>query len=105
MRKRYKSDISREQFKIIEPILLSGRKRTCPRRVDMYEVFCGLLYLLKSGCQWSMLPSDFPAKSTVHYYFKIWNEKPKEEEPSLLERALKKCSWRGSYVQFTEREY
>jgi hypothetical protein len=51
-----------------------------------------------------MLPSDFPAKSTVHYYFKIWNEK-REEEPSLLEQALKKCSWRGSYVQFTEREY
>ncbi|MDE1487090.1 hypothetical protein KKI90_11555 [Xenorhabdus bovienii] len=28
--------------------------------MDLYEVFCDLLYLLKSGCQWCMLPSDFP---------------------------------------------
>ena len=59
MRKPYPSDISREAFKEIEPLLLSGRKQTRPRVVDVYEVFCALLYILKSGCQWSMLPRDF----------------------------------------------
>ena len=103
MRKNYLSDISRETFKRIEPILLSARKKTKPRKVDVYEVFCAVLYLLKSGCQWDMLPSEFPAKSTVHYYFKIWSEKPTEEEPSLLEQALKKCGWRGPKEQWTHR--
>ncbi|WP_244149914.1 IS5 family transposase, partial [Xenorhabdus thuongxuanensis] len=90
MRKTYPSDISREAFQKIEPLLLSSRKRTRPRKVDVYEVFCALLYILKSGCQWDMLPSDFPSKSTVYYYFKLWKEKPSETEPSLLEHALKK---------------
>ena len=103
MRKPYPSDISREAFKEIEPLLLSGRKQTRPRVVDVYEVFCALLYILKSGCQWSMLPRDFPAKSTVHYYFSIWTKKPSETEPSILEQALKKCGWRGPYQQWTER--
>ena len=103
MRKPYPSDISREAFKEIEPLLLSGRKQTRPRVVDVYEIFCALLYILKSGCQWSMLPRDFPAKSTVHYYFSIWNKKPSETEPSILEQALKKCGWRGPYHQWTER--
>ncbi len=81
MRKPYPSDISRKAFKEIELLLLSGRKQTRPRVVDVYEVFCALLFLLKSGCQWSMLPRDFPPKSTVYYYFLIWNKKPSETEP------------------------
>ena len=98
MRKKYPSDISREQFKKIENLLLSARKKTKPRETDLYEVFCGVLYLLKSGCQWRMLPSDFPKWENVYVYFKIWSEQ-KEGHPSLLERALKKNSWRGPYKQ------
>ena len=64
-----------------------------------------ILYLLKSGCQWDMLPSDFPKKSTVYYYFKLWKDKPSEDELSLLEQALKKCGWRGPRQQWTEREH
>jgi transposase len=95
MRKSYPSDISRETFEKVAPLLSSGRKRTRPREVDLYEVFCALLYVLKSGCQWDMIPRDFPKKSTVYYYFKIWKEQPSAQTPSPLERALKKCGWRG----------
>ena len=104
MRKSYPSDISRALFEKIEPILTSGIKRTCPRKVDLYEIFCGLLYVLKTGCQWSMLPSDFPSKSTVYYYFKRWKDKPSELEPSRLELALKKCGWQNSYEQWPKRD-
>ena len=45
----YPSDISREQFARILPTLASARRRTKPRTVDLYDVFCGVLYLLKSG--------------------------------------------------------
>ena len=93
MRKTYPSDISREQFEVIKPLLESARRKTSPRRVDLYEVFCAVLYLLRSGCQWRMLPEDFPKWRTVHSYFAIWS-KPREGG-SLLEQALKKSGWRG----------
>ncbi len=44
-------------------MLESARKKTNLRRIDLYEVFCAVLYLLKSGCQWR----------TVHSYFAIWS--------------------------------
>jgi hypothetical protein len=102
MRTRYPSDISREQFEQIRPLLESARKKTSPRRIDLYEVFCGVLYLLKSGCQWRMLPGEFPKWRTVHSYFAIWSE-PDKEGVSLLERALKKSGWRGPYETGAQR--
>ena len=93
MRKSYPSDISREQFETIKPLLESARRKTAPRRVDLYEVFCAVLYLLRSGCQWRMLPEEFPKWRTVHAYFAIWSEP--REGGSLLQQALKKSGWRG----------
>lgn len=93
MRKSYPSDISREQFEHIRPLLESARKKTSPRKVDLYEVFCAVLYLLRTGCQWRALPSDFPKWRTVHSYWMIWSES--HERGSLLEQALKKSGWRG----------
>ena len=52
----------------ILPTLESVRRRTKPRTVDMYDVFCGVLYLLKSGCQWRMLPVDFPDWRTCYVF-------------------------------------
>lgn len=59
MRAKYPSDISPERFELIRPLLESARKITRPRTVQLYEVFCAVLYLLRSGCQWRALPSDF----------------------------------------------
>lgn len=95
MRTAYPSDISREQYEAIGPLLESARKKTAPRKVDLYDVFCGVLYLLRTGCQWRALPRDFPKWRTVHAYFAIWSE-PREGN-SLLEQALKKSGWRGPY--------
>lgn len=94
MRKKYASAISREKFEEIQPLLQSVRRRTKPTKVDVYEVFCAVLYLLRSGCQWRMLPSDFPKWRTVHSYFAKWSE-PDSNGTSVLERALKKSGWRG----------
>jgi len=51
-------------------------------------VFCAVLYLLRTGCQWRMLPRDFPTWRTVHSYFATWSE-PDQHGMSVLERALK----------------
>ena len=69
MRKSYQSDISREQFEQIRPLLESVHKKTKPLMVDLYEVICAVLYLLRSDCQWRMLPGEFPKWRTVHSYF------------------------------------
>ena len=93
-RKKYPSDITREQFLEIQPMLEGARRKTKPRTVDLYEVFCAVLYLLRTGCQWRALPADFPKWRTVYSYFAKWSE-PDQNGVSLLERALKKSGWRG----------
>jgi len=104
MRREYPSDVSREQFEKIREILESARKKTKPRKIDLYEIFCAVLYVLKSGCQWRMLPSDFPNWEVVYSYFRKWNTKPSEDGLSLLEQALKKSGWRGPRQPWTQRE-
>jgi transposase len=73
-RECYPSDITREQFEIIRPWMESARKRTRPRKIDLYDLFCGVLYVVKSGCQWRMIPSDFPKWESIYAYFRIWSE-------------------------------
>ena len=86
MRKSYPSDISRTQFEKILPQVEAFRKNTRPREVDLYEVFCGILYVLKSGCPWRMLPGDFPNWRNVHEYFRIWSQPLLEGGQSLWEK-------------------
>ncbi len=88
-RKTYPSDVTREQFEQIRPWLESARKHTKPRTLDLYEVFCAVVYVLKSGCQWRMLPEGFPKWRSVYTYFQIWSEE-KDGRPSILGLVLKK---------------
>ena len=85
----YPSEISREQFALILPILESARKKTAPREVDLYDVFNAVLYVLREGCRWRSLPGKYPKWELVYYYFRIWKE-PKQGENSILEQVLKK---------------
>ena len=85
----YPSDITREEFEFIRADLEGARRRTRPREVDIYDVFCAVLYLLRSGCQWRMIPSDFPKRGTVRYYYDVWVGK-REDGTTLLAGILKK---------------
>ncbi len=71
MRKPYPSDLTDQQWVIIEPLIpvnMVGR----PREVEMREVLNAIFYLNRSGCQWDMLPHDLPPRSTVHDYYRQW---------------------------------
>ena len=87
MRKAYPSDISREQFSLISDILEKVKVKTKEREVDLYEIYCAILYRLKNGCTWEALPHDFPPPSTVYYYFRRWN-RIKEDGFSTIDYAL-----------------
>ena len=91
----YPSDISREQFELIREELEQAKRRTRPRKYDLYDIFCAVLYVLRGGIQWRMLPSDFPKWQLVYYYFSVWS-KADEEGVSLLDRLLKKISQNGA---------
>jgi putative transposase len=71
MRKPYPSDLTDEQWAIVEPLIPVSRVGR-PREVEMREVLNAILYLNRSGCQWDMLPHDLPARSTVHGHYKQW---------------------------------
>ena len=101
MQQIYPRDVSREQFEKIRHLLEGVRKKTRPRKLNLYDVFCAVLYLLKSGCQWRMLPKDFPKWQSVYAYFQIWIEQ-RDGKESILDRALKKIRWRCPYQQWSE---
>ena len=71
---RYNSDVTDEQWEYLKDYIPPAKRGGGKRRVDMRQVMNAILYVTRTGCQWSMLPSDFPPKSTVHWYFMKWNE-------------------------------
>jgi putative transposase len=71
--KRYSTDLTDEQFALVEPFL-PQRKRMGRPPADLREVFNGILYLLRTGCQWRLLPKDFPPWSTVHTWYRRWRK-------------------------------
>ena len=99
-RKVYPSDINREQFEVIREMLESAKRRTAPRKVDLYDIFCAILYLLKNGCTWRAIPGDFPGWTKVRYYFDLWKAQRKDG-CSLLEQALKKSGQARAYQEWT----
>ena len=89
MRKEYPSDITREQFEMIREDLENSKKKTHPRKYDLYDIFCAVLYLLKEGCTWRAIPHDYPNWQNVRYHYDIW-AKPDDDGISLLDRILRK---------------
>ena len=86
MRGTYPSDVTREQFELIRPILETARKKTRPRKLDLYDIFCAILYVLTEGCRWRSLPHDYPKWQITYRYFRIWSE-ARNGRISILEQA------------------
>lgn len=73
-RKPYTTDLTDEQWKIIQPLIPSSKPGGRPRKVDMREVLNTIFYLNRTGCQWDLLPHDLLPKSTVYDYFALWRD-------------------------------
>ena len=71
---RYSSDLTDREWALIEPHLPPARRLGRPRTTDLRAVVDGLLYLLTTGCQWRLLPKEFPPSSTVQRFFYRWRE-------------------------------
>jgi putative transposase len=75
-RKSYPSDLTDEQWAILEPLVPAActQRGGRPREVNMREVINTIMYLNRSGCQWDMLPHDLLPKSTAYEYFAQWRD-------------------------------
>src|SRR6516165_807355 len=71
---RYASDVTDEEWALVEGFLPRPRKLGRPRTTEMREVVNALLYMLTTGCQWRLLPKEFPPFSTVQRFFYRWRE-------------------------------
>ncbi len=97
-RPEFPSDIGREQFELVRDMLESSRRKTRPRKHDLYDVYCAVLYFLRTGTAWRSLPRDFPPWRTVHEYFTQWTL-VRDGERTLLERTLDKLGRDAELVQ------
>src|SRR5690349_20145795 len=71
-RASYPSDLTDQQWEILEPLIPPAKPGGHPRTTDMREVINAILYLDRTGGQWRALPHDFPPWSTVWSYFRRW---------------------------------
>lgn len=76
MRKSYPTDVSDKEWTLLEPLFFpEGAARKAGRVASVRSVrecYNAIRYVLKTGCQWRMLPVEFPPKSTVHDAFTRW---------------------------------
>lgn len=69
---RYPSDLSDKEWKLIEPWIPKPKPGGRPSKHTRRRILNAIFYLNRTGCQWRMLPKDFPPKSTVFDYFSAW---------------------------------
>jgi putative transposase len=71
-RRLYDTDLTDARWEILGPLLPLPPGGGRPRTTDLREVLNAILYLLRSGCAWDLLPHDFPPPGTVYGYFSRW---------------------------------
>src|SRR5215472_7892877 len=71
-RRAYPSDLTDAQWAILEPLIPPPAEEAPNLTYERRELVNAILYVLRSGCPWRLLPHDFPAWGTVYWYFQRW---------------------------------
>ena len=69
---RYPTDLTEAEWTLLAPLIPVAKPGGRPRTTDMREVVNAIFYMLRGGCPWRMLPTDFPPHQTVYHYFRTW---------------------------------
>lgn len=87
----YPTDLTDNQWQRLEKQLPNWHRK---RKISLRIIFNALLYLNKTGCQWRMLPKEYPKWQIVYYYFRVWKDHAVIEELSQFctEQARLKIS-------------
>ena len=71
---RYASDLTDAEWALIAPHMPAVKRLGRPRETELRSVLDAILYIARTGCQWRMLPKDFPPFTTVQGYFYDWRD-------------------------------
>jgi putative transposase len=71
-RRAYATDLSDAEYASLVPYLPLAKPRGRPRLRPLREILDGIFYVIRTGCQWRLLPYEFPPWQTVYHYFRLW---------------------------------
>jgi transposase len=71
-RTRYATDLTDKEWAKLEPMIPAPKPGGRPAKYERREILNAILYLLRTGCSWRLLPHDFPSWRIVYWYFRIW---------------------------------
>jgi transposase len=71
-RRGYWTDLTETQWAVIAPLVPDAKPGGRPRKASSRELVNAILYALRAGCSWRLLPADFPPWQTVYYYLQRW---------------------------------
>src|ERR1041384_6445866 len=72
LKRHYDTDLTDAAWELVKPLIPDAQRGGRPRTTDVRSVVNAIFYLLRTGCQWRMLPHQFPPWGTVYYYFRRW---------------------------------
>ncbi|MDE0303999.1 MAG: IS5 family transposase [Albidovulum sp.] len=70
---RFETDLTDEEWALIEPLLPPPARLGRPRSTDLRAVFDAIQYMLGTGCQWRAIPPCFPPFTTIQNHFYLWS--------------------------------
>jgi putative transposase len=68
----YPSDLTPKEWRLVQPLLPKTGRLGRPPRYSQREMLNAILYVVRSGCTWRMMPKEFPHWRLVYYYFAKW---------------------------------
>jgi transposase len=71
---RYASDLTHADWALIKPHMPAAKRLGRPRAIELHAILDAILYIARTGCQWRMLPKEFPPFTTVQGYFYDWRD-------------------------------
>ena len=91
----YPTDLTDREWAVLEPLLPPTKPGGRPRSVNLRVILNGLFYVLRSGCQWRLLPRAYGPWSTVYAYYRAWRiQGIWERIHTILRRRLRRHSGR-----------
>jgi putative transposase len=81
-RRCYPTDLTDQEWALLAPLIPAPKPGGRPAKHDRRELVDAMLYWLRSGCAWRLLPHDFPPWQTVYHYWRLWRRQ------GLWERVL-----------------